>query len=221
MDTSFLFQDCYTGTDFENKIVDFLSKYGFMAQKTGSNDGGIDIVATSDTVPTKYTFNIQCKYFNRPLGKAPIQEVYSGTHYYDNRATPVVITNNRVTAEARVFAKKLGVEIIGDAEWTEIKQVIDAGKVINPNVHIGLMGLLLSFITQDRNYLKLVTKSFKGDVQKAPSDKEQLKLELVSALDEAEEFIKESAYYQQRAAQCSQKALSLQKQALLRNLDYG
>ena len=66
MDTSFLFQDCYTGTDFENKIVEFLSKYGFMAQKTGSNDGGIDIVATSDTVPTKYTFNIQCKYFNRP-----------------------------------------------------------------------------------------------------------------------------------------------------------
>ena len=42
MDTSFLFQDCYTGTDFENKIVEFLSKYGFMAQKTGSNDGGID-----------------------------------------------------------------------------------------------------------------------------------------------------------------------------------
>ena len=156
MDTSFLFQDCYTGTDFENKIVEFLSKYGFMAQKTGSNDGGIDIVATSDTVPTKYTFNIQCKYFNRPLGKAPIQEVYSGTHYYDNGATPVAITNNRVTAEARVFAKKLGVEIIGDAEWTEIKQVIDAGKVINPNVHIGLMGLLLSFITQDRNYLKSV-----------------------------------------------------------------
>ena len=221
MDTSFLFQDCYTGTDFENKIVEFLSKYGFMAQKTGSNDGGIDIVATSDTVPIKYTFNIQCKYFNRPLGKAPIQEVYSGTHYYDNGATPVAITNNRVTAEARVFAKKLGVEIIGDAEWTEIKQVIDAGKVINPNVHIGLMGLLLSFITQDRNYLNSVMKSLKGDVQKAPSDKEQLKLELVSALDEAEEFIKESAYYQQRAAQCSQKALSLQKQALLRNLDYG
>ena len=52
MDTSSLFQDCYTGTDFENKIVEFLSKYGFMAQKTGSNDGGIDIVATSDTVPS-------------------------------------------------------------------------------------------------------------------------------------------------------------------------
>ena len=64
MDTSFLFQDCYTGTDFENKIVEFLSKYGFMAQKTGSNDGGIDIVATSDTVPTKYTFNLPQKYID-------------------------------------------------------------------------------------------------------------------------------------------------------------
>lgn len=49
MDTSFLFQDCYTGTDFENKIVEFLSKYGFMAQKTGSNDGGIDIAVKSGT----------------------------------------------------------------------------------------------------------------------------------------------------------------------------
>ena len=212
---------CNSGVSYEDAVVAFLNEHGFQAYKTGKSDGGIDIVAVSITKPQSYTFNIQCKYYNKPLGKAPIQEVYSGTHYYDNGATPVAITNNRVTAEARVFAKKLGVEIIGDAEWTEIKQVIDAGKVINPNVHIGLMGLLLSFITQDRNYLKSVMKSLKGDVQKAPSDKEQLKLELVSALDEAEEFIKESAYYQQRAAQCSQKALSLQKQALMRNLDYG
>lgn len=221
MDTSFLFQNCYTGTDFENLMVRFLGEHGFRAKKTGSNDGGIDIVATSITRPIKYSFNIQCKFFNKPLSKAPIQEVYAGTHYYNNGAAPVVITNNRVTAEARIFAKKLGVEIIADAEWTEIKQVIDSKKIANPNVHGGLMEILLAFITSDSGYLKMVSSAIQKTDLKAPSDKEQLKLELLSAFDAAEEFIRESAYYQQKAAQCSQKALSLQKQALLKNLDYG
>lgn len=209
MDTSFLFQNCYTGTDFENLMVRFLGEHGFRAKKTGSNDGGIDIVATSITRPIKYSFNIQCKFFNKPLSKAPIQEVYAGTHYYNNGAAPVVITNNRVTAEARIFAKKLGVEIIADAEWTEIKQVIDSKKIANPNVHGGLMGILLAFITSDSGYLKMVSSAIQKTDLKAPSDKEQLKLELLSAFDAAEEFIRESAYYQQKAAQCSQKALSL------------
>lgn len=102
MDTSFLFQNCYTGTDFENLMVQFLGEHGFRAKKTGSNDGGIDIVATSITRPIKYSFNIQCKFFNKPLSKAPIQEVYAGTHYYNNGAAPVVITNDWVTAEARI-----------------------------------------------------------------------------------------------------------------------
>lgn len=159
MDTSFLFQNCYTGTDFENLMVRFLGEHGFRAKKTGSNDGGIDIIATSITRPIKYSFNIQCKFFNKPLSKAPIQEVYAGTHYYNNGAAPVVITNNRVTAEARIFAKKLGVEIIADAEWTEIKQVIDSKKIANPNVHGGLMGILLAFITSDSGYLKMVSSA--------------------------------------------------------------
>lgn len=205
----------------QNLMVQFLGEHGFRAKKTGSNDGGIDIIATSITRPIKYSFNIQCKFFNKPLSKAPIQEVYAGTHYYNNGAAPVVITNNRVTAEARIFAKKLGVEIIADAEWTEIKQVIDSKKIANPNVHGGLMGILLAFITSDSGYLKMVSSAIQKTDLKAPSDKEQLKLELLSAFDAAEEFIRESAYYQQKAAQCSQKALSLQKQALLKNLDYG
>ena len=200
MDTSFLFQNCYTGTDFENLMVQFLGEHGFRAKKTGSNDGGIDIIATSITRPIKYSFNIQCKFFNKPLSKAPIQEVYAGTHYYNNGAAPVVIA---------------------DAEWTEIKQVIDSKKIANPNVHGGLMGILLAFITSDSGYLKMVSSAIQKTDLKAPSNKEQLKLELLSAFDAAEEFIRESAYYQQKAAQCSQKALSLQKQALLKNLDYG
>ena len=75
MDTSFLFQDCYTGTDFENKIVDFLSKYGFMAQKTGSNDGGIDIVATSDTADTIGT-SVPTVWHNRHKVCLALEEIY-------------------------------------------------------------------------------------------------------------------------------------------------
>lgn len=93
-------------------------------------------------------------------------------------------------------------------------------------------GILFSFGFVVRRNINFKSKDWEVqihchyfDIQKtdlkAPSDKEQLKLELLSAFDAAEEFIRESAYYQQKAAQCSQKALSLQKQALLKNLDYG
>ena len=221
MDTSFIFLNCYTGTNCENLVMDILNENGFAAKKTGSNDGGIDIVAESITKPKTYTFNIQCKFFNRPLSKAPIQEVFSGTHYYGNGGRPVVITNNRVTAEARVYAKRLGVEIIGDAEWVEIKQVRAAQKIINPNVHIGLLGILLANIVRDRDYLIQVAEELDNTKLEAPSDKEQLKIDLINDFDEAEEYMKEAAYLQQKAANCSQKALSLQKKALLRNLEFG
>lgn len=79
MDTSFLFQNCYTGTDFENLMVQFLGEHGFRAKKTGSNDGGIDIIATSITRPIKYSFNIQCKFFNKPLSKAPTPPFWLAT----------------------------------------------------------------------------------------------------------------------------------------------
>ena len=115
MSENIIFSSC-TGTDFENWVFEILKHYGFDTKKTGKSDGGIDIVAISTTNPKTYSFNIQCKYFNKPLGKAPIQEVYAGTHYYGNNAKPVVITNNRVTVDARVYAKRLGVEIIADAE---------------------------------------------------------------------------------------------------------
>lgn len=134
---------CNSGVSYEDAVVAFLNEHGFQAHKTGKSDGGIDIVAVSITKPQSYTFNIQCKYYNKPLGKAPIQEVYSGTQYYGNGGKPVVVTNNRMTADARVYAKRLGVEVIAEAEWKEIMQVSDTRKIINPNPHKGLMGRLI------------------------------------------------------------------------------
>lgn len=123
MPKNIVFVGCYDGKDFENGVVAFLNKNGFTANRVGNNDGGVDIIAKSNTEPVEYTFNIQCKYFNKPVGKTPIQEVYTGTQYYGNGGYPVVITNNRVTTEARVYAKRVGVEVIDEQVWEEIKQV--------------------------------------------------------------------------------------------------
>ena len=184
-----IFPSCKSGADFEYTVTNFLQSLGFNANRTGKDDGGIDIVAKKRIQETEYTFYIQCKYFNTTLGKHPIQEVYAGANYYGGNGRPVVITNNRVTADARVYAKRLGVEIIAEAEWTEIKQVFQAKKVINPNVHHGLLGIIIGAGSQNPDYVM--------------------------------QYIKEAARLQQSAAQYQQKAITLQKEALLKNLDYG
>lgn len=41
-----VFNNCYSGTEFENKTVDFLRLAGLTANRVGkANDGGIDIEA--------------------------------------------------------------------------------------------------------------------------------------------------------------------------------
>lgn len=57
----------------------------------------------------EYSYYIRRKYYNKPLGKGPIQEVYSGTAFYDNIGKPIVITNNKVTFNARVCLKTVKV----------------------------------------------------------------------------------------------------------------
>lgn len=212
-----IFENCYSGVDFENKVVGLLNACGFEATKTSNNDGGIDIIATSVTKPIGYTFNIQCKYYNRPLGKAPIQEVFSGTAYYNNGGFPVVITNNRVTAEARIYARKLGIEIIGDAEWQEFVQTRKANQIVNPSHHTGLFGIMLAYLVRDKDYLQTATPR----KLKPITDKERLIALIESNFDEAEVYNKEMLMHQQKAVQCQEMVLKLQKEALLKNLEFG
>lgn len=53
-----IFRDCKSGIDFENTVVKFLRCLAFEANRTGKDDGGIDIVATTSILSTKYTFYI-------------------------------------------------------------------------------------------------------------------------------------------------------------------
>ena len=211
-----------SGVEFEDYIVDFLNGLSMKAKKTGSNDGGIDIVckAVMPVTGEVKMFYIQCKYHNRPITKAPVQEVYTGTHYYDKTASayPVVITNNRASFETRNYARQLGVEIIADSEWAEIGCVQHYQKITSPVTHTGLLGLILTKIANDKVYL---AKILEEETPTAVDDKEQLKLELISEFDEAEEHLKEAAYLQDLASKHSQRALSLQKKAIIKNLEYG
>ena len=219
------FKYCSTGIEFEDRVTEFLLKLGFEAERVGSNDSGIDIVATLSAKPKPIVFNIQCKFHNNTLGKGPINEVYAGTHYRNNGGHPVVITNNAVTALARLFAKKLGVEIIADMEWLEFEQVYKTKHIYNPNPHNGLFGIILSKVGKDKQYfintINAIAKADAGKEQTEPTDKDQLKEALLTDFDEAESCIQEAAHMQQKAAMLSQRALDLQKKAILRNLDYG
>ena len=107
------------GTDFEIEVTDYLLELGFQAKRTWRNDFGVDIIALKVVNNKEYTFNIQCKYYNKALAFSPIQEVFSGTRYHDNNGIPVVITNNTFTASARTYASSLGVEVIGDFECSK------------------------------------------------------------------------------------------------------
>lgn len=208
--------DSKTGIDYEEVIVNFLKGLNFTANRVGNNDGGVDIFASITLNSTEYNFNIQCKYFNKPLGKGPIQEVFTGTYYYDNGAIPVVCTNNTITRNARLYAKKVGVEVIADMEWREIENVMKTKSVTNSN-HVTLMSIILSLITHNDSLLPSKTNEKKPE----QTDKERLRLEIINNYEMAEELSRESAKLTLEAANKAQESLRLQKQAMLMNLEYG
>lgn len=206
---------CKTGIDYENKVLSMLLGLGFKAQRVGKNDNGVDIFASKFINKTEYKFNIQCKYYNTPLGKAPIQQVFTGTSYYNNGGIPVVITNNSVTYEARLYAKELGVEIIADIEQEEMRQVIKTKTLINRNQG-KLLSIMYAIIIHDKTLIP--------DIQsKEPkrSNKEELIKEITSKYDMAEEMSREAARLSLEAANKTQESLRLQKEAMLMNLEYG
>ena len=85
---------CKSGMDYELWVVNLLKCAGFNCKRTGKDDNGVDIIAEISINETTLYFYIQCKYYNKTLGKAPIQEVYTGCRYYGNKGYPIVITNN-------------------------------------------------------------------------------------------------------------------------------
>ena len=208
--------DCKTGIEYENRVVSMLTRLRFKAQRVGKNDSGVDILASIKIKDTEYKFNIQCKYYNTTLGKGPIQQVFTGTSYYNNGGIPVVIKNNYVTSEARLYAKELGVEIIADIEQEEMKQVMKTKTLINRNQG-KLLSIMYAIITNDHSLIPDIQSQEKV----VRSSKEELIKEITSKYDMAEEMSKETARLSLEAANKTQESLRLQKEAMLMNLEYG
>lgn len=220
----FKLSECKTGTDFENWVQSFLTHLGFDAKRTCGNDNEVDIIATKIYQNVSYKFYIQCKYHNRVLGKTPIQEVYTGHQYFGGDGYPVVITNNRMTYEAKTYALRLGVEVISELQLNELS-LMAKGHAPLSMTHTGLFGIIVSTICRDADYVRRVFEKMTQGEASAPKehvdDKEQLRSELVDSFEQADILMQESAELQQRASLLNRQALVLQKEALIKNLEYG
>ena len=85
------------GYQFEAFTKTLLEKNGFKDVRISksSNDYGIDILAKKDD----YTYAIQCKRYNKPVGIKAIQEAIAGCVYYQCDI-PVVFTNSTFSKAA-------------------------------------------------------------------------------------------------------------------------
>ena len=211
------FERCTSGIDFETWNRDLLRSLNFTAERVGKNDSGVDIIAQTKYKGKVFRFYIQCKYYNRPVGKAPIQEIFSGTAFHKDYGRPVVIINNTMTYEARKYAKELGVEVIAAPEWEEFEYIVKNGTNSNPNPRDGLFGMMIASFLNDSDYIPQDVVN--EDIKKAKNTQE-MKLQIISDFDEAKELSKEAGRLQLRASQYHERALEIQKRAFLRNLTY-
>lgn len=215
--TALDFELCKSGVEFEEWTANLLNRLGIQAQRVGKNDSGVDILSNLTWKDKNIRFYIQCKYHNKPLGKAAVQEIFTGTAFYKDHGRPVVITNNDVTFETRRYAKELDVEIISAPQWQELQEIIKKGVDDDPNPREGLFGLMIAAQLNDS---KLIPKGLLNEDEERIKNRKELKLQVLTDFEEAQECVREASYLNQRAAKFQERALELQKRALLRNLTY-
>ena len=152
-DNGFQPKYCRTGHDFERWTQGILRVLGFETKLTGGNDNGVDVIATIAIDGKEYKYYIQCKFYNRTVGKTPVQEVYTGCQYFGGDGYPVVITTNRMTSEAKAYAKKLGVEVITEYQLNEFEIAVLQKKRINSNL-TGLFGVMVGLQLKDMESIR-------------------------------------------------------------------
>ena len=83
------FERCTSGIEFEEWVKELLGQLRMKAERVVKNDCGIDIIAIAAVNKnTTKRFYIQCKYYNKPLGKGPIQEIFAGTAHHKDYSEP-------------------------------------------------------------------------------------------------------------------------------------
>lgn len=215
--------NCMTGTDYEKWVLQLLTAVGISAKRTGKDDNGVDIIAEYEINGFKLKFYIQCKFYNKTLGKTPIQEVYTGCSYFGNDGFPVVVTNNRFTRDALEYAKAVGVEVIGQHEFNELAAIVRNKYPIEKiNSHIGLMGIIIGQHYNQADYIeKSINSYYQAEMTEIENDRtEKLKDEINSIFDEAEQLVREASNLQMQSSLKLEQALKLQRSALVSHLNY-
>jgi len=95
------------GIDFERRCIELLNENGWNAASTPkTGDKGVDIIATKRGLRVA----IQCKHWEANIGSTAVQEVYTGSKFYDADAA-VIIGKTHLTTQAAEIARKLRVVV--------------------------------------------------------------------------------------------------------------
>jgi CxxC-x17-CxxC domain-containing protein len=108
-----------SATDFERLCTALFAAKGYKARRVGGQaDGGIDLVATSDTGKVI----VQCKrYSSKPVGVKVVRELL-GVLVAEKAEQGFVITTSRFTKEAADFARSQPITLMdGDAFVREVR----------------------------------------------------------------------------------------------------
>lgn len=210
-------ESCMSGNDFELFIQRLLTRYGFNATLTGNNDNGVDIIATLKEGDCESKYYIQCKFYNRTVGKLPVQEVFSGSHYFGNDGHPVVITNNYMASGTKMFANGLNVEVITGYQLKELLNV----ETTKEKRYKGLLGILFrKAMGKDANTQNSVESCGERQVtNREILDRKALEKEITEVFDQANIILQEASELQMKVFARQQQALLLQKEGLLKNLN--
>ena len=114
--------DELSGIEFERLIARLLQNMGFRTQTTkATGDGGIDH-RNADRPIVAGRYLIQCKRYavDTPVSAPKVREFY-GALVYERAIKGVFITTSGFTADAKQYAKQVGIELI---ERTLLKQML-------------------------------------------------------------------------------------------------
>lgn len=108
------------GIDFERRCIELLSENGWSATPTPkTGDKGVDIIATKRGLRVA----VQCKCWEGNIGSTTVQEVYSGSQFYDADAA-VILGETHLTAQAAEIARKLRVVVANGEDIPTLEVVI-------------------------------------------------------------------------------------------------
>lgn len=97
------------GHEYEYFVAEYLRRTGYsqVTVTRGSNDYGIDVLATKDGI----RYAVQCKYYSSPVNLKAVQEAVAGAPYY-GCSVAMVVTNNTFTKSAVTLANANGVILL-------------------------------------------------------------------------------------------------------------